>query len=323
MSGRILLDRSIVEGILWRQPRKLRFWIYLLMSAKFRDTRIGGVEVKRGQWLRSVRKMSEDLETDEGSIPIGTIHRWLKDFAGKERRITTEPTRFGLLITILNYEKYQNFNSGGTLSGTPSGTPDEEENPLPNSELSIYPGEGMEHPLEHPVEQEWNTSGTIITNRTKGTKEEVPIVGQSTPDFIRQVIEYLNERTGKKYLPTSADAKKYIPARRKEGYELDDFKAAIDNQTNCWLGTDAEKYLRPSTLFNSDKFSGYVNNTNSAGGSMPREDRQPVTFNQARMNNLEESLKNSIEGAKNGEDGLDFIFGPNDRARDQLPDGDK
>lgn len=92
---------------------------------------------------------------------------------------------------------------------------------------------------------------------------DIVIVEQKPLDLVRQVIEYLNQAAGKSYKPGSADAKKYIPARAKEGYELDDFKAAVDNQVREWHGTEMEKFLRPSTLFNSDKFGGYVNNTGS------------------------------------------------------------
>jgi uncharacterized phage protein (TIGR02220 family) len=107
----------------------------------------------------------------------------------------------------------------------------------------------------------------------KGSKRKQTLALSSTPlpssstvalrpkPIVEEVINYLNEKSGKKYKPLSADATKYIPARVNEGYELDDFKSAIDNQCREWLGTNNEFYLRPSTLFNSDKFSGYVNNT--------------------------------------------------------------
>ena len=107
----------------------------------------------------------------------------------------------------------------------------------------------------------------------KGSKRKQTLALSSTPlpsssavalepkTIVLEVINYLNLKAGKKYKHLSADATKYIPARAKEGYELEDFKAAIDNQCREWLGTNNEFYLRPSTLFNSDKFSGYVNNT--------------------------------------------------------------
>ncbi|NCB45345.1 MAG: hypothetical protein EOM59_22360, partial [Clostridia bacterium] len=33
----------------------------------------------------------------------------------------------------------------------------------------------------------------------------------------------------------------------------------IDKKCAQWKGTDMDKYLRPSTLFNASKFEGYLN----------------------------------------------------------------
>lgn len=81
---------------------------------------------------------------------------------------------------------------------------------------------------------------------------------------IEAVIEYLNERTGKRYRSTSAQTK-HISARLSEGYTVEDCKTVIDNKTAEWLGTDMEKYLRLETLF-GNKFDGYVNERRKTGG---------------------------------------------------------
>ena len=73
----------------------------------------------------------------------------------------------------------------------------------------------------------------------------------------KDVIDYLNEKTGKNYKPVETN-NKLIRARYKEGYTLEDFKAVIDYKTSKWKGTEWEKYLRPSTLF-GNKFETYVN----------------------------------------------------------------
>ena len=99
------------------------------------------------------------------------------------------------------------------------------------------------------------------------TEKEKTIVEQKQLDRISEIIEYLNEKTGKKYQTRARASKTHISARIKEGYSFDDFRAAIDNQVAAWTGTDMEQYLRPSTLFNSEKFDGYVNNTASKSTS--------------------------------------------------------
>ena len=43
------------------------------------------------------------------------------------------------------------------------------------------------------------------------------------------------------------------------GYSPFDCKDVIDKKYIDWYGTDFEKYLRPSTLFNPEKFDTYLN----------------------------------------------------------------
>jgi hypothetical protein len=45
----------------------------------------------------------------------------------------------------------------------------------------------------------------------------------------------------------------------EEGFTKDDCFTVIDNKVKTWKGTEWEKYLRPSTLFNASKFQGYLN----------------------------------------------------------------
>ena len=78
---------------------------------------------------------------------------------------------------------------------------------------------------------------------------------------MREIISYLNAKTGKRFNAATKTTIGHINARIGEGATLEDFKAAIDNQVREWMGTKDEKYLRPATLFNSDKFDGYVNAT--------------------------------------------------------------
>jgi len=77
---------------------------------------------------------------------------------------------------------------------------------------------------------------------------------------IRQIIAYLNEKSGKNFSPTSRTTKAHVSARWKEGYGLEDFKKVIDYQVAKWKGDPKmEEYLRPQTLFNGEKFEAYLN----------------------------------------------------------------
>jgi uncharacterized phage protein (TIGR02220 family) len=73
-----------------------------------------------------------------------------------------------------------------------------------------------------------------------------------------EIIDYLNEKTSSRYRSTDT-TKKLIRARLEEGFTKDDCFTVIDNKVKDWKGTEWEKYLRPSTLFNASKFQGYLN----------------------------------------------------------------
>lgn len=72
------------------------------------------------------------------------------------------------------------------------------------------------------------------------------------------IIQYLNEKAGTKYKPSSKKTKTCIHARLAEGYSVEDFKTVIDKKCDDWIGTDYEQYLRPETLFGT-KFESYLN----------------------------------------------------------------
>lgn len=75
---------------------------------------------------------------------------------------------------------------------------------------------------------------------------------------LAEIVEYLNQCTGKRYRPNTRQTKSKIQARLNDGYTLDDFKRVIDIKSAEWMGTDMEKYLRPETLF-GPKFEAYLN----------------------------------------------------------------
>ena len=73
-----------------------------------------------------------------------------------------------------------------------------------------------------------------------------------------EIISYLNEKTSSRFKATKS-YKGFINERLKEGFTKEDFFTVIDKKVKDWKGTDYEKYLRPSTLFNASKFQGYLN----------------------------------------------------------------
>lgn len=76
----------------------------------------------------------------------------------------------------------------------------------------------------------------------------------------QEIIDDLNKkRKAKKPFTVTAGVKKLINGRWGEGFKLEDFFYVHTVKCDEWLGGDAEKYIRPITLYNANKFQGYIN----------------------------------------------------------------
>ena len=77
--------------------------------------------------------------------------------------------------------------------------------------------------------------------------------------FIEAVIEHLNKVSHKRFTTKSVATNRHISARRREGATLENFEHVCEVKCNQWIGTQMEIFVRPATLFNSEKFWGYAN----------------------------------------------------------------
>jgi uncharacterized phage protein (TIGR02220 family) len=96
-------------------------------------------------------------------------------------------------------------------------------------------------------------------------KEDKPSATVSVP--FKEIIDYLNEKAGKKFKHTSKANQAAVTARWKEGHRIDDFKHVIDVKADDWLGTEWENYLCPETLFRPSKFEKYLNQKRKGGNN--------------------------------------------------------
>jgi len=110
--GAFIASRSLFDHDLWRSIHKFRVFFYLFGNAvhNIEGWHKGTVFVKRGQILKSYRRLIDDLEYVENKsikrYSLSTIKRLLDELV-KEGRIKLLGTELGTLITIVNYEEYQ------------------------------------------------------------------------------------------------------------------------------------------------------------------------------------------------------------------------
>ena len=95
----------------------------------------------------------------------------------------------------------------------------------------------------------------VHTIKTENTKTEN---NNNKLSICKEVISYLNLKAKKNFKVDTASHQKFIKARLKEGYVLEDFKKVVDIMVAKWKGTEYEQYLQPQTLF-GNKMDNYLN----------------------------------------------------------------
>ena len=106
------LHRKIFDNEIWDDLKLFRFFVYLIGQAVFAKSGVdkGNIHIKRGQLLKSYRKIQDELQYIENNsvkqYSLSVIKRMIKKLKDKEM-IETKTTKLGTLFTIINYAKYQ------------------------------------------------------------------------------------------------------------------------------------------------------------------------------------------------------------------------
>lgn len=226
--GYYIKARCIENSAIAKAPPHVReIWDYLLRRANHKDVIISGTTFKRGSLITSYKDIIENLSWHIGwrvekytKYHCEIAMKWLK----KADMITTTKTTRGLIVNVVNYSLYQdpkNYESHNENATKATRKP--------------------------------QTTDTINKNDKNVKKEKNIYTTQA-----KEIIEYLNFKTGKKFKPVPSHLE-VISARLKEGYTVDDCKRVIDIKTSQWLHTEQDTYLRPQTLFKASKFDSYLN----------------------------------------------------------------
>jgi uncharacterized phage protein (TIGR02220 family) len=123
-----------------------------------------------------------------------------------------------------------------------------------------------------------NNEKKQVVNKKNNEKKQL----KSNNDLIKIVIDYLNEKTTKKFTTKNKQTIVFINARVKDGYTEKDFKKVIDIKTLKWLNTDMADYLRPQTLF-SPKMESYLNEKNNKKKSNERFTKTQSAVDKAKQ----------------------------------------
>jgi uncharacterized phage protein (TIGR02220 family) len=91
----------------------------------------------------------------------------------------------------------------------------------------------------------------------KRTREEKRREEEKHMSSAAEVIDYLNAKANRNFEANDSNAK-FVIARMRDGATVEQLKAVVDSKVAEWLNDPKmEKYLRPGTLFNAEKFGQY------------------------------------------------------------------
>ena len=87
-----------------------------------------------------------------------------------------------------------------------------------------------------------------------------------------EAIAFLNRKTGRNFRPVKVNVD-FVLARLREGYTLQEVKIVVAIKCRDWLHDEKmNQFLRPSTLFNREKFNQYAG---LITGEVIGDDRKP------------------------------------------------
>lgn len=154
-----------------------------------------GMILNKGQYVRSFRKLADDLSYKEGrgfkKYSLNTIKRCVQKLVENER-ITTEETELGTLFTVINYQDYQNdskhFNALNRLESeneerTEVRTPTKEGNSSSSKGFN-----GVVTESKNSINEELRTNGELMEN-------EVRTLGEQDQELKNLRIKELKEST--------------------------------------------------------------------------------------------------------------------------------
>nr|UVX82241.1 MAG: hypothetical protein [Bacteriophage sp.] len=132
-------------------------------------------------------------------------------------------------------------------------------------------------PTSATTQDPWGDTASATTDQLQlqiSEQEQKP--QPKEPDPTEEIVDHLNQHAGTHYKSTTANTRKLIKARLKEGFTVDEFKMVIDKKCAEWLNNrDMVQYLRPETLF-GNKFESYLNAKPRPQASRTEYQPQPI-----------------------------------------------
>lgn len=261
-TGFVLMYRSLLSVPFKNMPERFAVWVHLMLEASYDSDAVtfnrNTIRRQRGQIVTSVAKLAQECGVSEDSA-----RRSLEAFErdGMISRMTQRGSRGYTVIALSNYDDYQrginrafdetNFAElDANLKAAPALGASGYSNELPadlGAELHAELHAEDLNKINNKTNSEIQSNSCPVSDETERRRS-----------IAKTVLDRFNELAGSRFQDKPAQMK-FITARLSDGYSVDDMVLVAEFKTAHWLNNVAQcQYLRPSTVYGSEKFAGYL-----------------------------------------------------------------
>ncbi len=174
-TGYVLIDRNILEWKYWQKHNTLIVFLWLLLKANFHESYFSGVKVERGEVATSIQGIMSSCNLTRQEVKTSLVH--LK--SNGEINITRHSSF--LIITIVNYDKYQDLNIKSNINQTSDKHQSNINQTYPNTYNTNKTDKrrntrSAQKDENGPVRGSalWKAKSHILLQRDEGTLDDIP-----------------------------------------------------------------------------------------------------------------------------------------------------
>lgn len=108
-NGFIILDRKMINWGWYQNINTKTLFLHCLFKANWKDGEFQGKKIPRGSFVTSLSKLSEELSSNKQKFTLQAIRTSLKHLVSTNE-LTIKTTNKYTVITVNNYDNYQNLN---------------------------------------------------------------------------------------------------------------------------------------------------------------------------------------------------------------------
>ena len=170
--GWIKIYRSLLDWEWFDDAETVQLFLYLLLSANYEDKKWRGIVVHRGEFIISLRSTAKLLKT--------TVQRLRTRLQRLEEcgTISFRPTQRYTIVSIYNYDTYQDTQEGDQHTDNTLITHNQHENNTKKSVVTDYKSEGLgtsDYPNQHTTNTQKNETSKENHEKITPTKEDKKI----------------------------------------------------------------------------------------------------------------------------------------------------